>query len=203
MFERFPSLSRFSQGWTVTEKIDGTNAQVFIIPCTGDFENYKSEALAEKEGLYLFAGSRSRRITLDNDNMGFARWAQQNAEMLLTTLGEGRHFGEWWGQGIQRNYGLKEKRFSLFNALRWKQEELPEDLHVVPCLLRDTYIDNASSTFNSLLEELHKNGSYAAPGFDNPEGIVMYHRQSGVSFKKTFDYDEYGKWKENQERKVA
>ena len=31
-FERFPSLTRFSHGWTITEKLDGTNAQVAIIP---------------------------------------------------------------------------------------------------------------------------------------------------------------------------
>ena len=30
MFEPFPKLTRFSQDWTVTEKIDGSNAQIFI-----------------------------------------------------------------------------------------------------------------------------------------------------------------------------
>jgi len=30
-FEKFPSLTRFSQGWTITEKIDGTNAQVAVV----------------------------------------------------------------------------------------------------------------------------------------------------------------------------
>ena len=34
-------------------------------------------------------------------------------------LGEGIHFGEWWGLGIQRNYGMNEKVFSLFNTKRW------------------------------------------------------------------------------------
>ena len=32
MFERFASLTRFSHGWTVTEKLDGTNACVLIVP---------------------------------------------------------------------------------------------------------------------------------------------------------------------------
>jgi hypothetical protein len=180
MFERFPSLTRFSQGWSISEKIDGTNAQVFIANLIDPNINH-AQSVARVGDLYIFAGSRSRLITPDNDNHGFARWVRDNAEMLVSTLGEGRHFGEWWGRGIQRGYGLDEKRFSLFNTLRWKQEDLPEGLYVV--------------------FELKEKGSLAAPGFMDPEGIVMFHRASGVAFKKTFDYDEFGKWMENQERK--
>jgi hypothetical protein len=123
--------------------------------------------------------------------------------MLVKTLGEGRHYGEWWGQGIQRGYGLSEKRFSLFNTLRWKQTELPEGLYVVPCLVDNEYIDNPGQAADNIMFRLKSKGSRAAPGFMDPEGIVMFHRASGVAFKKTFDYDEYGKWMENQERKQA
>jgi hypothetical protein len=28
----------------------------------------------------------------------------------------------------------------------------------------------------------------------NPEGLVAFHRASGLLFKKTFEYDEAGKW---------
>ena len=203
MFERFPSLTRFSQGWSISEKIDGTNAQVFIYPTTVyDDRDYSSKSLGNHSDLHIFAGSRSRLITPDNDNHGFARWVQNNAEMLISTLGEGRHFGEWWGQGIQRGYGLKEKRFSLFNTLRWKQEELPEGLYVVPCLLDNEYLENPHAWAEGVLKRLKDNGSFAAPGFMDPEGIVMFHRASGVAFKKTFDYDEYGKWMENQDAKL-
>lgn len=197
MFERFPSLTRFSQGWSISEKIDGTNGQVIISPCTNSYEKYRERALFNKDNLFLFAGSRSRLITPENDNFGFARWVQDNAEMLISTLGEGRHYGEWWGQGIQRGYGLTEKRFSLFNTLRWKQENLPEGLYVVPCLVNNEYLDNPGTRAEHTLTLLKEYGSCAAPGFMDPEGIVMFHRASGVAFKKTFDYDEYGKWMEN------
>ena len=202
VFERFPSLTRFSQGWSISEKIDGTNAQIFIYPSMDyNGKNFSSRCIASVDGLNVFTGSRSRLITPDADNHGFARWARDNSEMLVRTLGEGRHYGEWWGQGIQRGYGLQEKRFSLFNTLRWKQKDLPEGLYVVPCLIDNEYLDNPGQTAIEVLEVLKQTGSWANRGFMNPEGIVMFHRASGVAFKKTFDYDEYGKWMENQQKK--
>lgn len=228
MFERFPSLTRFSQGWSISEKIDGTNAQIYIadiyhVPYKDGEEPDKYSLGTIDDRLHLFAGSRTRIITPDTDNHGFARWARDNAEMLIRTLGEGRHFGEWWGQGIQRGYGLQEKRFSLFNTLRWKQKELPEGLYVVPLVeftpfigegvftgdarffnkVDNEYLSNPGFYAEKALEVLQEQGSVASPGFMDPEGIVMFHRASGVAFKKTFDYDEYGKWMENQERKNA
>jgi len=207
LFESFPSLTRFSQGWSITEKIDGTNAQVYIThyDAEPDDDQHRREldmlSLGEKDGYRIFAGSRTRMITTSNDNHGFAGWVKNNSDMLIDTLGPGRHFGEWWGRGIQRGYGLNEKRFSLFNSLRWKQEDLPEGLYVVPCIVNNEYLDNPGEAAQEALNGLKIMGSHAAPGFMNPEGIVMFHRASGVAFKKTFDYDEYGKWIEKQSNK--
>jgi hypothetical protein len=50
-----------------------------------------------------------------------------------------------------------------------------------------------TSIFNALLTELKQSGSVVVPGFMNPEGIVIYDTQSGVGYKKTFDYDDTGK----------
>lgn len=36
-------------------------------------------------------------------------------------------------------------------------------------------------------------GSMAAPGFMNPEGVVIYDSRSSQGFKRTFEYDEKGK----------
>ena len=50
-------------------------------------------------------------------------------------LGVGQHFGEWWGFGIQRGYGLHERRFSLFNTGRWSDPAVrPACCGVVPVL---------------------------------------------------------------------
>lgn len=183
LFTPFPSIARLSRDVVVTEKLDGTNAQIHITE-TGQ----------------VFAGSRSRWITPEVDNYGFARWVKDN-EDTLRLLGPGSHFGEWWGAGIQRRYGLSEKRFSLFNAGRWSSEmnnnfnidnrlatstrciEVP-CCHVVPVLLRWTF---DTTKIDATLASLATNGSVAAPGFMQPEGIVVYHTKSDTLYKKTLD----------------
>jgi len=170
-FVEFPKMPRLSREIIVTEKIDGTNAQVHIT-----------------EDGRIFAGSRTRWITPEADNFGFAAWVRDNTEDLMT-LGPGSHFGEWWGAGIQRRYGLSEKRFSLFNVDRWG-EVRPACCDVVPVLYRGNFctvaIDNA-------LDHLRVNGSVAAPGFMNPEGVVVFHLAGRVGFKKTIHKDEVPK----------
>jgi hypothetical protein len=45
------------------------------------------------------------------------------------------------------------------------------------------------------MEALRDKGSAAAPGYMNPEGIVIYHlgKTKDTYFKKTFENDEKGK----------
>lgn len=175
-FEKFPKIARLSREIIVTEKIDGTNGCI----CIG------------KNGEFL-VGSRSRWIIPENDNHGFARWAFDHMEELMMGLGVGRHFGEWWGSGIQRGYGLSkgEKRFSLFNVSRWADDTVrPKCCHVVPEIGRGIF-DEAD--FNNMLCELESGGSLAAPGFMNPEGIIIYHTAANIMFKKTIKNDEKGK----------
>ena len=184
-FQEFASISRLSRDMIVTEKIDGTNAQVHIT----------------KDGR-IFAGSRNRWITPEADNFGFARWVAEHADELRA-LGPGSHYGEWWGAGIQRRYGLTEKRFSLFNVGRWTSprntslfdtvgvasdqltvcNEVP-CCHVVPVLSRWTF---DTARVDQVLSWLAEYGSAAAPGFMKPEGIVVFHTKSGTLFKKTLD----------------
>lgn len=170
-FVEFPKMPRLSREIIVTEKIDGTNAQVHI---TDDGR--------------ILAGSRTRWITPESDNFGFAAWVRDNAEELLT-LGPGSHFGEWWGAGIQRRYGLSEKRFSLFNADRWG-ESRPSCCGVVPVLYRGVF---DTGVIDEIVESLRRCGSVAAPGFMNPEGVVVYHIAGRVGFKKTLHKDEVPK----------
>ncbi len=168
-FVGFPKIARLSREVIVSEKIDGTNAQITITEY-GD----------------LFAGSRTRWITPDDDNFGFAAWAAGNRSDLLR-LGPGSHYGEWWGSGIQRGYGLKERRFSLFNVSRWADAALrPACCHIVPVLGRGIF-DTAQIIM--LLNILERDGSAAAPGWMKPEGIVAFHTAGNVGFKKTIYKD--------------
>lgn len=172
-FEGFPKIPRLFRDVVILEKIDGTNAQVFI---------YQTVTSA----LELRAGSRNRWITPADDNFGFARWCEDHREELLT-LGPGRHFGEWYGAGIQRNYGLTEKRFALFAPDKYPVETRPACCGVAPVLCRCT-IDTL--TIRYVLEQLRQGGSRLVPGFMQPEGIVVYHTAGRVSFKVTLENDD-------------
>ncbi len=141
-FVEFPKMPRLSRDIIITEKLDGSNAQVAI----------------SEDGVVL-AGSRSRWITPEQDNFGFARWVRDH-ESELRQLGPGRHFGEWWGAGIQRRYGLTEKRFSLFNVARWGGER-PACCHVVPVLYQGVF-DTAE--VETSLNQLRTMGSVRLPG---------------------------------------
>lgn len=194
MFEKFPSLTRFSHGWTITEKLDGSNACVII----GRPEIGAPDPIwIDPATAYgVWAQSRNNMITpgKGTDNHGFAQFVKDNAEALVKTLGEGRHFGEWVGKGInKRGYGLDQKVFALFNTARWTGVELPDRVRVVP-VIAEGYMANPGSDIEGAMFSLKEAGSRFAPGFMDPEGIVMRHGPSGTLFKKTFDYDEQGKW---------
>lgn len=168
-------MPRLSREIIITEKIDGTNASIHFT-----------------EDMQMFVGSRTRWITPQEDNFGFAKWAyEQQAE--LEKLGPGTHFGEWWGSGIQRGYGLSKghKIFSLFNVNRWADDEIrPLCCSVVPELYRG---DFETAAVNWSLEFLKSNGSMAAPGFMKPEGVVIFHTAGNFGFKKTIEKDEIPK----------
>lgn len=192
-FEGFPKIARLSREIIITEKIDGTNAQI-VIGVDGQF----------------LTGSRTRWITPENDNHGFAKWANDHKDELLK-LGVGRHFGEWWGNGIQRGYGLQngDKRFSLFNVQRWclygsepqkietqnqkdekYQDILPECCGLVPILYRGIFL---TEKIDFILQELKTTGSKVVPGYMKPEGVVIFHVAGNVGFKKTIEKDEQPK----------
>jgi len=198
-FIGFSKIARYSREVIVTEKIDGTNGCLRITDDGG-----------------FFVGSRSRWITPENDNHGFARWAYGHKDELMK-LGPGLHFGEWWGSGINRGYGLQkgEKRWSLFNVQRWClfdqtpqkiacadpriekfQEVLPSCIGLVPIIWRGNFND---LKLEDLIKVMKMTGSVAVPGFMKPEGIVIFHVAGNVGFKKTLDDDDEPKSKFQKE----
>ena len=216
-FIPFPKMARLAREVIVTEKIDGTNSTVAIIEADGHPVPCAIADWTAEDGrnLVMLAGSRTQWITPQKDNHGFARWVVEHAEELKG-LGEGTHRGEWWGQGIQRNYGLKEKRWSLFNTMRWcrhdeepqistmswddktrtmvprYQERAPACCHMVPVLWRGIF---DTAMIEGQLTLLRASGSVAAPGFAKPEGLVVFHIAGNVGFKKTLDGDDEPKSK--------
>lgn len=205
-FTEFEKISRLNREVMVTEKIDGTNGQVYIRPIS-EFDKlemgYDTQIEVNGEPHLIRAGSRNRWVLHlgSDDNNGFGRWVHQYAHELAA-LGAGAHFGEWWGQGIQRKYGLTEKRWSLFNVGRWAQHDDPRPLvdekqfrapkccHVVPLVLVGTGFD----VVYQAIERLKAEGSMAAPGFMKPEGVVAFHTHARELFKMTIEKDTEHKW---------
>lgn len=173
-FVEFKPIARLRRPVVITEKIDGTNGVVWV-----------------GESGEVRPGSRSQWIGLGNDNHGFAKWVAEHAEELRG-LGAGYHYGEWWGSGVQRGYGLTkgEKRFSLFNVARWG-ESRPACCDVVPVLAQAEVFSTA--LVDEALERLRQTGSVAAPGFMRPEGVVIFHKHSNALFKVTLEKDEVPK----------
>lgn len=189
-FVPFPKMARLRRDILITEKIDGTNAQIVIVP-RGTYAdgNLFGKPVADCGASWIYAGSRNRWVTQEDDNFGFAGWVQDNKEELVK-LGQGRHFGEWWGRGIQRGYGIQHRRFSLFNVSRWSHpnsiKSFPECCDIVPLLYSGPFSTEAT---DSALRCLEVAGSRAAPGFMNPEGIAVWHTAANVGFKQTLKDD--------------
>jgi hypothetical protein len=185
-FVAFNKIGRMSAGCTITEKIDGTNAQLCF----------------DKQGNML-VGSRKREIWPEGypgkgkgcDNFGFAGWAYEHRFDLFDFLGEGRHYGEWAGQGIQRGYGLEEKRFFLFNTNRFGPGK-----NVIPPELDSIGLDSVPvlycGEFKSEVVDETMNGLHGGSLINchpEPEGIIIWYHGLKIYSKRTFEYEK-GKW---------
>ncbi|MGW6638481.1 RNA ligase family protein [Streptomyces cyaneofuscatus] len=207
-FREWPKTPRLFREIVITEKLDGTNAAIHIERLPDNklhMADHTRLTYVDGQWYGLAAQSRKRMITPQDDNYGFARWVHENAADLVTILGPGLHFGEWWGQGIQRRYGMDRKMFSLFNTSRWREVDesntSPElraldasvgaQIDAVPVLYSGQFDE---TEIRQQLYYLQLGGSKAAPGFMNPEGICVYHSQTRSVFKVTLDANDAGKW---------
>lgn len=179
-FEAYPKTPRLKGvNMTITEKIDGTNSQILI-----------------KDGVIKIVGSRRRQIKPNSngektDNFGFAGWVQNNLDGLIAFLGDGRHFGEWAGPGIEKNsLGLSEKTFFVFNTHRHTVEKfaslghLVSNLSAVPVLFEGPFdIDKIYGVHAELMMYGTQVKGVTDP--KPPEGIIV--SAFGTKFKRTED----------------
>ena len=201
-FRAWPKTPRWNRTIVVTEKIDGTNACVIVTPNEGNCAIKTSDLVdyvtLEDQGYWVQAQSRKRLITVGDDNHGFAQWVEKNSVALVEILGPGYHYGEWWGQGIQRRYGMDHKRFSLFNVGRWNRDVLScsvQGLDVVPTLFHGT-LDHQELV--DVEFDLREQGSLAAEqaggGVGFPaEGYMIWHSASRQIYKVLLEGDDISK----------
>lgn len=164
-----PRVGKSPAGVVVTEKMDGTNACIVI-----------------ENGEIVGIQSRNRFIAPGDDNFGFAKWVAEHADELIK-LGNGTHYGEWVGPGIQNNpHNLTEKALYLFNVAR-PAHTLPECVRQVRVLyegnVRDGLVDE-------LMSDLRTHGDLNEY---TPEGIIIYCRKTQTREKATFAHSN-GKW---------
>lgn len=186
-FKEFPKIERLTNiNMIITQKLHGTNAQIVIYD-----ETQEDGSVLRK----LKTGSRSRWITPEDDNFGFARFVYEHKQEFIDKLGPGTHFGEWVGLGINSGEGLKDKQLALFDPGRYKIDEvtglrnLPPQTTVVPILHYGAF---DLATLKLVMESLKTNGSVFCPGFMRPEGVVV--QVLGKRFKAVFDAEETA-WK--------
>lgn len=207
-FQAWGKTPRLNKEAVYTEKIDGTNACVVIEavdPAVEDYSDVDFDSDTTLDVVWpdndnfefaIGAQSRTRMLTRKEDNFGFAKWVQENSVDLVKVLGVGTHFGEWWGHGIQRGYGLGkgDRRFSLFNTRRWEgqEEELSRvyGLGYVPVLEKSQF---DTETASLLVQGLRRRGSQAAPGFMRPEGVCVFHIAAQTVFKTFLENDQIPK----------
>lgn len=172
-FKAFEKIQRYEKGYaTITEKIDGTNACIA-------FDLHRN----------LTVQSRKRIITpvaLDGngaDNYGFAHYARTHEYDLWKFFGPGRHYGEWFGTGINRGYGMLERVFAPFNTGLFSRErveaEAPEGVSFTPVMWEGLLTDlNVGVEY--VMNELAEFGSFTKEGAGwAAEGAMIFSNQFG------------------------
>lgn len=172
---------------TGSVKIHGTNAGILL------------------EDGELVALSRKRRLTLQDDNYGFAAWVHQNAEDLMELFwdtNEGTtYWGEWCGKGIQAGVAVSElpRRWVVFPGQ--DLVTVPECVEVLPvqyaCLIDFIDLTTAQKLLAECTQEVEDCCPYAlyhgVKGVG--EGIVWTDVETGLKFKTKGDKHRMAKTK--------
>jgi hypothetical protein len=200
----WPKTPRLTVPFVITEKIDGTNSCVAVsrlgdrdgvAAADLDFpEHHGVRVVFTEAGCFaLRAASRTRWIAPGpKDNFGFAAWVHEHAEQLVN-LGPGRHYGEWFGQGIQRGYGMSNRCFALFDE-KWRNSlpyGLPANVGVVPRVATAAGHE-LSKRVAWALDHLDREGSYVGEPGAVAEGVVVASMSSHpIRFKALADEPEW------------
>ena len=184
-YPSFASIERLENLYChITEKIDGTNGLIEI-------------------SRFVCFGSRNRYINTQDDNSGFATFFskyQKELEDIFIAIDNEKQgcieaplliYGEWFGKGIQRGYNLEAKFFMPFSeyfATKMIDAGIPHIEMPVTLYSGKFSIEALDGCMNKLKDE----GSQVIPGYNRPEGVVIYFPTYNFRLKETF---EGPKWK--------
>lgn len=143
-------------------KIDGTNSQLWV------------------DNNSLYAGSRNRELSLDNDNAGFMAWAvkQNNIIDFFCKYPQLRLFGEWLVPHTLKTYQKTAwNNFYVFDVMDG-ENYLPYEIYKV--MLDEFGIEYIppickveNPTYERLVNQLEKNDYLIKDGQGTGEGIVI------------------------------
>lgn len=174
MFKKYPHLERFGMDGVsgielghcyIFPKLDGTNAQVWI-----------------DDDQYIQAGSRNRKLSLDNDNAGFMSAMNEDLEIrrFLESYPNLRLYGEWLVPHSLKTYRESAWRvFYVFDVFDDEKEVFLSyeyysdildgfDIEVISPL---SIIKHPS--YEQLIKETEKNTYLITDGKGVGEGIVI------------------------------
>lgn len=173
-FTEFSKIERLDNcNVTITQKLHGTNASVWI------YKDVNGE-------LQLKTGKRTGWCTPEHDNFGFSKFVHEHKQEFIDKLGEGVWYGEWVGPGINSGEGLTEKRLALFAVYKLGDRPLPPRVDKVPILWQGNLIN---MNVKEVMANLKINGSKYVPGFMRCEGIVIQLDRSNTKLKCVFEYE--------------
>ena len=184
-------------------KLDGTNAAVQILP-SGSVQ----------------CQSRSQVITIENDNLGFARWAQTKEKLWADAAKKITKritiFGEWCGQGIQKRCSISQigkKIFAIFAIMEgdhyiidpgeiWDIVDTDDDVKIIGWhgdVITVDYSDKyqtqlAIDAINKMVEDVEACDPWVKATFGVEglgEGIVFYPMPNADGRILKIEYDNY------------
>lgn len=140
-FYKFPSIESFANVYKGQQrfedravvqygakiKLHGTNAAVVVTSGGAEYPE-------------VYAQSRSRVITPEDDNAGFAKWVETTAPVWQNCTAEGApdiiFYGEWAGKGVQKGDAvtqLNDKYFFVF-AIQIDDEMITAPVDIEDCI---------------------------------------------------------------------
>ena len=116
MFKSFPKIPAFHNIVKDMRELEVDSPKTFV----GTVKLHGTNAAISWYNDTIYTQSRSKIITVDDDNQGFARFVDSLPENVLDTLFtniEGIMFGEWCGKGIQKGCAIHQldKMFVIFD----------------------------------------------------------------------------------------
>lgn len=206
-FVAFPSIELFHN------VVRGIYAEPPRITYRGKIKLHGTNASVRLKDGEITPQSRTRLISPEDDNAGFARWVEENKE-YFKNIPASNHtiFAEWCGPGIMKGTAINQipnKIFAVFAILIGNDTMMvcpqkienflganrPKDIHVLPWYDRQVTVDfNLTNTlqevadcFSKIVENIEPCDPWVKKTFDiegTAEGIV-YYPSTGEDITKT------------------